>query len=296
VRLSVVTPTYNYAWLLQDAIDSVAGQPDAPEHVIVDDESNDDTETLLEKAPPNVVWQIAAHAGQSATLNKALSLASGDWIGWLNADEFYLPGAFAALDDALTRNPDADVVYGDAVFVDVDGRLLRLVAEHSFSARVLRWNRCFISTAAMFVRRSAIPERGLDPDLRKVMDWDLFLELQAQRRRFVYVPRPIGAFRVHDRQVTAASTTSRSGRRLAEALAGDDPEAAVLAARHHRPVGWQGAVANQLGALEHGVLKVTGGGYRREVRARTLRGADLRWFRSEDARANADALVALSSG
>jgi glycosyltransferase involved in cell wall biosynthesis len=285
VRLSVLTPTFNYGRFLDDAIASVVQQGVVDvEHVVVDGASSDETLDVLQRAPASVVWKSEPDNGQSDALNKALALATGDWIGWLNADEFYLPGAFDALAAILDEHPDADLIYGDAVFTDVDGGVLRLVAQHSFSSRVLRWNRCNISSCAMIVRRDAIPERGWDVELRAMMDWDLYLELLARRRRIVYVPHPIGAFRVHAEQVTA------------DLVPRDHPDIPRLALRHHRPSGWARPVADRIGELEHRVLKMAEGGVRRELRVRDLRGTNVRWFDGPASRSGALAVVAAGSG
>lgn len=282
--VSVLTPTYNYGRFLGDAMASVAAQEGGPiEHVIVDGGSSDDTLDVLASAPPSVIWRSEPDRGQSDALNKALALASGEWIGWLNADEFYLPGILEWLVECVARHPDADVIHGDAVFVDRDGGVLRLVAQHSFSGRVLRWNRCNISSCAMFVRRAAVPERGWDVELRATMDWDLYLEIHRRGGRFVHVPRPVGAYRVHADQVTQGPLPS------------DSPDRRRLGLRHDRPTGRLAVVANQVGAFEHRVLKVVQGGVNRELKVRKLRGEDLRWFRSESAMGNARRLLEVAS-
>jgi glycosyltransferase involved in cell wall biosynthesis len=280
----VLTPTYNYGRFLGDAITSVAAQAGgAIEHIIVDGGSRDETIAVLSSAPAGVIWRSEPDRGQSDALNKALAMASGEWIGWLNADEFYLPGLIRWLTQAIAQHPEADVIHGDAVFVDHAGRLLRLVAQHRFSPRVLRWNRCNISSCAMFVRREAIPERGWDVDLRATMDWDLYLEILRRGGKFAYLPRPIGAFRVHPDQVTTGP------------MPADSPDLARLAVRHGRPIGRRALVANQAGAFEHRVLKVVEGGLARELRSRRLRGTDMRWFASHDALTDASRVVEAAS-
>lgn len=282
--VSVLTPTYNYGRFLSDAMVSVAEQQGVEaEHVVIDGASEDETARVLAAAPPNVVWRSEPDAGQADALNKALALATGDWIAWLNADEFYLPDALRGLVRCAEAHPDAALVYGDAVFVDVDGQFLRLVAQHSFSLRVLRWNRCNISSCAILVRRDAIAGRGWDSLLRATMDWDLYLEIARQGGRIVYLPQPIGCFRVHPDQITA------------ERLPTDHPDFARLQWRHRRPSGIWAPVANRVGELEHRILKVAEGGLAREAKLRTLRHADLRWFDSATAKANAVAVLAKGS-
>jgi Glycosyl transferase family 2 len=75
--------------------------------------------------------------GQADALPKALHLAHGRWIAWVNADEFYIPRALRTL-VATGEKSGADVVYGDAAYVDADGRLLRLGPQHGYSRFLLR--------------------------------------------------------------------------------------------------------------------------------------------------------------
>lgn len=282
MRLSILSPSYNYGRFLTDALQSVGAQGEV-EHVVVDGGSVDDTTRLLARAGPSVIWRSEPDRGQSDALNKALAMSTGDWIGWLNVDEFYLPGAFDALAAGLARHPDADLVHGDAVFVDGAGRLRRLVGQHRPSSRVLRWDRCYISSCAMFARRRALPERGWDVGLREVMDWDMYLEMQRRGARFAYIPRPIAAFRVHPDQVTTTP------------LGWDSPERELLRQRHDLPRGATARLAARAGQLEHRVLKLVGGSYIRELRVRTLVGADLRWFASDEARRSAERVVRVGS-
>lgn len=284
MRLSILTPSFNYGAYIDDAVQSVAAQvPEAVEHVIFDGGSTDDTLKVLERAPAHVTWRSEPDKGPSDALNKALALATGDWIGWLSADDYYLPGTFEAVAQCLREHPDADVIQGDSLFVDGDGRILRLVAQHPFSSRVLRWERCNTSECALFMRRDALPARGWDVDLQVTMDWDSSLQVLSDGGRFVYLPRPLGAFRVHDGQLSGMP------------LPPPEHELELLRTRFGLPRRAR-HVARQAGRLEHKLLKVAYGGARRELRTRALLGADTRWFAGPEALANARAAVEAGSG
>lgn len=263
-RVSVLTPSLGYGDFIRDALLSVQGQQRVrPEHIVQDGRSTDATIDVLREFGERVRWRSEDDAGQSDALNKALAQASNEWVGTLNADEFYLPDALSVLADEGERT-GADVVYGDVVFVDEHGRLLRLLAAHTFDRRALRRYGCFIETCATLYRRSALPESPWDVGMKRIMDWDAFLRLDGQDRRFRYVPYPVGAFRVHDRQVTA-----RPGE--------DFPtEYAALRERHRA-----GGGRRTVGRAVHRGRKVLEGSFRRELRARPLAGADFRWFRPE---------------
>jgi len=277
IDLSVLTPSYGYAHFLPDAIESVAAQRGITvEHIIQDGASTDGTVELLESLGERVRWVSEPDAGQSDALNRAARRARGRWIAWLNADEFYLPDGLGELVTAGDRE-GADIVYGDTIFSDGDGRMTRLVPQHRFSGVVLRSYGCFIGTVSCIVRRDALGPDPIDVEMRRMMDWDLYLRLAAEGKRFLYRPIPVGVFRAHDTRVTA---TERRG--FFEKLNRDDGfgrEYDMVRRRY-------GAMrARRVGHLAHGAAKVLSGAYHRQLRGRSVTGKSLRWFASDiDAR------------
>ena len=153
------------------------------EHIVQDGSSTDDTVQVLTQFKGGVDWSSESDHGQSDALNKALARASGRWIGWLNADEFFMPGGLAHLVRVGERT-QSDVVYGDCVIIDEEGRLVRLQAPHRFSARLLAEYGCYISSCSTIFRRSVLGEAPWDVEIRRVMDWDLYLKLMARGRPF----------------------------------------------------------------------------------------------------------------
>jgi hypothetical protein len=116
------------------------------------------------------------------------------------------------------------------------------------------------------------------------MDWDLYLEVWSRGASIRYVPRPLGAFRVHAGQVSATRVTDKS------------PERRLLVARHRLPRPPLTVVFARAAQLERGLAKAAGGAFARQRRAARFVGADMRWFGSDDARASAQALVDVGSG
>lgn len=270
VDVSVLTPTFNYGRFIEDAILSVVAQPGpSVQHVVQDAGSSDETLEILSRFD-GVDWLSEPDRGQSDALNRALARAEGRWIAWLNADEFYLPRSLSHLVEIGERS-GADVVYGESVIVDGSGRLVRLLAEHRFSARVLREYGCYIASNSVIFRRTALGESPWREGVRKIMDWDLYMGLAARGSRFVFAPRAVGAFRVHPRQVTA-----QPRERFAEENAG-------VRARYGYPRDEEERRrVRRRGRRLHRLYKTLDGAYLREWRARSMRGRDLRWFRDEE--------------
>lgn len=285
--IAVLTPSRNYRGFLEDAVLSVAGQSfPGLEHVIQDGASSDGSDRLLAELAmrhPRMSCQVLSDDGQSDALNRAAARSTSDWLGWLNADEFYLPGAVAAAAEVFATKPEVDVVYGDCAFVDASGRFLRLLPAHNFSRFALRHYGCFIPSCATFIRRGVLPNPGWEPRMRRLMDWNLWLSLASQGARFQYLPRALAAFRVHSAQVTSRP----------KAL--DTAEFELLRARHALPTRVEArCVFSSLGRAVHMALKVRTGGYVRQVHATTVtRNGDLRWWRTATARHRAERLAAL---
>jgi len=263
--VSVLTPSYAYGRFIKDALESVARQEGVTaEHIVQDAGSQDGTIDTLRELGDRVRWRSEPDRGQSDALNRAFRSARGRWIAWLNADEFYFPGGLRALIDAGEK-AGADVVFGDTVFIDAEGRFLRLVPQHRYSSSLLRHYGVYIGSCSTVFRRSILGSDPWDEEIRRVMDWDLYLRLDAQGARFLHVSYPVAGYRIHDAQITAQP---------AEGFATDRQ---AVRARYGIP----GRRLKQPARLLHASYKIVSGAYGKQLSARRQRGTDLRWCRPE---------------
>jgi len=209
--ITVVTPSRNSGAFIEDAILSVVQQRGVRvEHIVQDSLSSDNTREVLRRYP-GVRWQWESDCGQSDAINRGFLRASGDLIGWLNADDYYLPDGLQTIAQAAAEHPEADVFHGDCVFVDGEGSITRSKVEHEFDADILLYFGCYIPSTATFFRRRVI-ERGylLDGDFRVCMDFEYFVRLAAAGFRFHYVPQFIAAFRWHEDNISLQNLERRS--------------------------------------------------------------------------------------
>jgi len=287
--VTVLTPSLNYGRFIEDAILSVLGQTGLTvQSVIQDGGSQDDTAEVLARYGNDIDWRSQPDEGQSDALNRALSRATGRWIAWLNADEFYLPGTLLELVREGER-VGADVVYGDCVITDEAGHLVRLASQHRFSARVLKEFGCFISSSSVIFRRSVLGTDPWDVGVRWIMDWDLYMKLALGGAAFRHVRQPVGAFRTHPAQVTASPwRVWHEAPHEPTLLPAWQPERSRVGLRYGLPEDLAEDVRIfKRGRRLHGLYKLLEGSYIRERRAQALRGRDLRWFRSSESFMNA---------
>jgi glycosyltransferase involved in cell wall biosynthesis len=202
--VTVVTPSFNQARFIEETIRSVAEQ-DYPriEHVVVDGGSTDGTIALLERHS-GVRWVSEPDRGQSHAVNKGIGLAQGDVIGWLNADDAYLPGAVASAVAALQAQPEAGFVYGNYVDVDQDGSELHQNRTTAFDLRVQINSRNLVPQPAAFMRRAALERVGfLDEHYDFAMDFDLWIRL-GRVFPAAYADEYWAAFRYHEASKSVA--------------------------------------------------------------------------------------------
>jgi glycosyltransferase involved in cell wall biosynthesis len=271
--ISVITPTFNGAAYLEDAILSVERQSGvAAEHIVIDAASTDSTLAILQRHS-QLRWVSEPDRGQSDAINKGFRMATGDLVGWLNADDYYLPGGLEAIARAAAEHPEADVFYSDCIFVDPGGRIVRSKVEHDFDLQVLLYFGCYIPSTSTFFRRRLI-ERGLllDCDYRVAMDFEFFARLARLGCRFHYIPRFLAAFRWHQDNVSLRNVERRTQERrmVQRAAFGCEQPAWSLETRRY----W--ARARRL------FHKLRTGNIAREIRIRQRTGYDTKWVRASD--------------
>ncbi len=266
--LSVVTPSRNSAQFLEDALLSVARQSGPRvEHIVMDCASTDNTIEILDRFP-QVQWVSEPDQGQSDAINKGFLRATGDLMGWLNADDYYLPGGLQAIADAAETHPEADVIYGDCIFVDNAGKIVRSKVEHDFDPAILMYFGCFIPSTSTFIRRRVI-DAGLllNRDYRVCMDFEYFARLAHVGCKFHYVPRFIAAFRWHGCNVSLKQVDRRAQerRQVQRSFGGRQYSSSTmkLLANVHR--------------AKRVLRKLVSGNIARELRVREMLGRDTRW-------------------
>ena len=202
--ISIITPCFNAAAFLERALKSVADQNyPAIEHIVIDGGSTDGTVEILERWP-NIRWVSEPDEGLSDAVNKGVAMATGDIIGWLNADDWYLPGALRAIAGAAIAQPEAEWFTGRCPIVDNEGDEIRkpVTAYKNLLLRLyslpLYLTQNFISCPATFIRRDAWLAVGdLDLNYRYSMDYDLFLRL-ARRGDPVILDRDLAVFMMEE--------------------------------------------------------------------------------------------------
>jgi len=137
--ISVIIPAYNAAGTLSRALDSVLAQTwPAHEIIVVDDGSTDATGEVMKGYAGRVQYVRQENAGPSAARNQGVAMASGEWIAFLDADDWYYPERLAQHAQMIASDPTLDFLVGNFDYRDNDGALLRAsMAASSFGRDLL---------------------------------------------------------------------------------------------------------------------------------------------------------------
>lgn len=192
-KVTLITVALNAARTLARTIESVQSQTfEDLEHVVVDGGSCDGTRDLLRSMLRRQdTWISEPDDGISDAFNKGLALAAGDYVQFINADDWLSPDQVAAAVAGLEAS-GADFVFGDLIFYQ-DGRPAFRFSGDSEYHKSIRRRMPALNHPTVLVRRMAFERVGLfDPLYRCAMDYDWFLRLHLAGGRGVYLPGLIG--------------------------------------------------------------------------------------------------------
>ena len=180
MKVSVITAVYNNATHVEDAILSVLSQKNIDiEYIIVDGASTDGTIQIINKYQSKIDKFVSGRdGGIYEALNKGLSLATGDYVGYLHSDD--LLSHDSILHDLFRAAPkNTDILYGDIEFVSRDNihKIVRHWRSSSFSPSLIQkgW---MPPHPSLYVKRDLLNSiSGFDTKFRISADYDLIIKL-----------------------------------------------------------------------------------------------------------------------
>jgi glycosyltransferase involved in cell wall biosynthesis len=203
MKFSIITPSFNQGRFIVDCIESVLSQTGVEyEHIVTDAGSTDETLDVL-KHYPHIRWTSEPDAGMSDGINKGFLQATGDWVMWLNCDDYLLPGALAKVAAFIRQHQEANIVHGDCIYVKEDKTPIRRKYDTTIDEWDLLFVGCCIPSTSTFYCREII-EAGhlLDVGYRNCMDWEYYLRLMRLGYRYRYLSEALAGFRWYDESTT----------------------------------------------------------------------------------------------
>jgi glycosyltransferase involved in cell wall biosynthesis len=204
--VSVLINNYNYGRFLARAIDSALAQEGSGiEVVVVDDGSNDDSHAVLDGFRDRVKLVLQDNRGQAAAINAGVQASEGEFLCFLDADDWWTPGKLAAIVSTFRSNLKATLIYHRLQPVMVDEMptlkpVPRTLCSGDISARLIRsagwWP--FPMTSAIAVRRRAWEAVGDIPGEFRISADAWLAGIYPLIGHVVALPQAFGCYRIHN--------------------------------------------------------------------------------------------------
>ena len=205
-KITIVTPSFNQGMFLEETIRSVLlqGYPNL-EYIVIDGGSTDDSVEIIQRYQDQLAYWISEpDSGQCHALNKGFSLATGDWLAWLNSDDIYLPGALWAVARAIRDHEDCHWIVGRVDVVDTNLNTISVFEPFCHTDNWLdfictkRKNGTSLPQPGSFWSKNAWDVAGqLDETLHYAMDHDFWGRLAYHGFRPICLQQTLALFRLH---------------------------------------------------------------------------------------------------
>ena len=202
--VSFITPTFNRAYILGNAIESVLSQTYHHwELLVMDDGSTDNTKELVESfRDPRIAYHYRSNGGPSAARNSAFPLVQGDWIAYLDSDNELFPNYLEVMLAWIHRHPTTLYTRPQmrkTVELYKEGKLVQSIdkSTEDYPERMTLKD-IFLRKVRFdgngFMHSKKIIEEGFrfDENLIQMEEWDFLMQIgEKYPNNFLYVPIPL---------------------------------------------------------------------------------------------------------
>ncbi len=181
-KISIVTPSFNQGIYLEKTIRSVLlqGYPNL-EYIIIDGGSTDQSVAVIKKYERLIdFWVSEKDRGQSHAINKGLAKTSGELLGWLNSDDYYLPGALFKIARAYLEDTSVGAIYGQGHLIDEAGAIIhipKLVPVTKTSLFAWCFGNDFMQPSCLFTRKAWQASGPIDESLNFALDVEFWIRI-----------------------------------------------------------------------------------------------------------------------
>ena len=208
--ISVLMPCLNPGQHLNEAIASALAQPELSELIIADGGSNQETIEHIKTwgiRAERIKWFSAPDHGPADGLNKALSIAEGEWIGWLNADDTYQPGALGRALDTIRRCPDLLMVYGHGQHIDSAGEFVEFYPSKPPEVGLEKFQQgCFICQPTVLLGKQLLKksvDSMLNTTLHSILNYVRIFNHTSIEEKIKFIESVQASTRLHKDTITS---------------------------------------------------------------------------------------------
>lgn len=211
-KISIVTPSYNQGAFIEKTIKSIISQ-DYPnlEYIIMDGGSTDNTLEVIKKYEKDIdFWVSESDGGQASAINKGFEKATGDYLMWVNSDDYLLPGALKKYAHIHNTNDTIDIIVGLGRLIDLEGNVVLETPpiDEVTLISLYNWrgpdNKRFAQPSSIFSRKVWETCGPLDESLNFLFDLDFWLKAKLKKFDFYVINEYLSEEHYHNNQKMTA--------------------------------------------------------------------------------------------
>lgn len=190
-KVSILIPCYNTEQWIAQAIKSALEQTyPNKEVIVVDDGSRDNSLKIIKSFEGKIRWETQTNQGGNITRNRLLDISTGEWLQYLDSDDYLRPDKIEKQVQFLQNVPQADIIYSPSILEIYDEqnsyqKIFPIPEPRDPWILLARWY--LPQTGSPLWRKSAIMEVGKwKPDQPCCQEHELYLRLLIQGKRFEY--------------------------------------------------------------------------------------------------------------
>ncbi|MGB2925471.1 MAG: glycosyltransferase [Limnothrix sp.] len=200
-KVSILIPCYNAERWIAQAIESALNQTyPNKEVIVVDDGSTDNSLSVIESFGDRLIWETGENKGGNVARNRLLELSTGEWIQYLDSDDYLLDNKIEKQVDFLAQFPSVDIIYSPSIFEYWEENdapqqeILDIPKPHDPWFLLALWH--LPQTGSPLWKKSAILEvGGWKTEQPCCQEHELYLRLLKANKQFLYCDQAQSVYR-----------------------------------------------------------------------------------------------------
>jgi len=205
LKISIVTISFNQAKYLRQCIDSILNQTDCDlEYIVVDPGSTDGSRALIESYGDKIIKVFAPDKGPADGLNHGFKHATGQIYGFINSDDYLLPGALKHVSDYFNAKSLQHFVTGQGYTENSTGVHSKIRPQPLTIQNMLHRSAVMFQQATFFPASAYHEVGGFNISNTTCWDYELFLRFLLKGLCHEVIPQELAAFRLHEGSISGS--------------------------------------------------------------------------------------------
>lgn len=205
MKISIVTISFNQAKFLRQCIDSILSQTECDlEYIVVDPGSTDGSRALIETYGDKIIKVFAPDKGPADGLNQGFKRATGQIYGFINADDYLLPGALTHINAYFNAKGLQHFVTGQGYTEEATGGHSKIRPRPLTAHDMLHRSAVMFQQATFFPASAYHEVGGFNIINTTCWDYELFLRFLMKGLRHEVIPQQVAAFRLHEGSISGS--------------------------------------------------------------------------------------------